>query len=76
MTLNFISSDQRIKCSISCYNTDKLSDIEEKLCMKYIELKHKDLFYIGEGRVFDKSLTLEENKIKDNMIILINDNEN
>jgi len=76
LTLNFISDDQRIKCHLSCYNTDKLSDIEERLCEKYIELKHKDIYFIGDGTAFNKSLTLEENKIKDNMVILINQNEN
>ena len=75
MTLNFISDDQRIKCSLSCYNTDKLSDVEEQLYKKYSELKHKDIYFIGNGIVFNKSLTLEENKIKDNMVILINQNE-
>ena len=72
MTLNFISTDQRVNCAISCYNTDKLSEIEEKLCMQYIELKHEDLFFTGNGNIFDKSLTLEENNMKDGIIILIN----
>ena len=44
--------------------------------MKYFELKHKDIFFIGDGKVFDKSITLEENGIKDNMNIIINQNEN
>ena len=72
MTLNFISTDQNVNCSISCYDTDKLSEIEEKLCMQNIKLKHEDLFYTGNGNIFDKSLTLEENNIKDGMIIFIN----
>ena len=61
MPLNFISSDD-------------LGD--DKVYMKYIELKHKDLFYNGDGNIFDKSLTLEENKIKDNRIVFINNNKN
>ena len=73
--MNFISDDQRIKCSLSCYNTDKLSDVEEQLYKEDSELKHKDIYFIGNEIVFNKSLTLEENNIKDNMVILINQNE-
>jgi len=75
MILNFISTDnERINCSLSCYNNDKLSEIEEKLCLQYPELKHKDVIFNLNGNIFDKSLTLEENNMKNGMFILVDEN--
>ena len=71
ITVNFISIDQKIKCSINCCNLDVFSTLKEKLCDKFDALKNKQIFFLSDGNVLKKNLTLEQNKIKDGAQILI-----
>ena len=74
ITVFFNSSSQRIKnYPITCYNTDPFSSIEEKLYLQDPLLKQKDLIYLSGGKVIIRTQTLEQNKIKDKDVILIND---
>ena len=74
ITVFFNSSSQRIKnFPITCYNTDPFSSIEEKLYLQDPTLKQKDLIYLSGGKVIIRTQTLEQNKIKDKDVILIND---
>ena len=74
ITVIFNSSSQHIKqFPLSCYNTDPFSVLEEKLYLEKPELKHKNVLFLSGGKVIITSQTLEQNKIKDQDVILIND---
>jgi len=75
ITVKFKSSDQLIDCSLSCYNTDDFITLEEKLFEKHPELKHKDINYLANGGVITRQLTVGQNKIKNNTIIIIVEND-
>ena len=72
ITVKITSIDQLIKSSITCFNTDFLSTIEEKLYIQYPHLKNKKIYFLSGGNIINKSITLEQNKIKNNTQILIN----
>ena len=72
--VNFISIDQKTKCSIACFDSDIFCDIEQQLYEIAPELQ-KEYYFLCNGGVIDKSLTFAQNKIKNNSIILINENE-
>lgn len=76
MAVNFISLNQNITYPIACRKTDIFANIEEKLYREYPILKSKKLYFIVNGNVVNKSLTLEQNKIKNGNSILINEIEN
>ena len=75
VAINFISSDQLINFPIGGVKSDKFSIIEEKLLNEFPELKNKDIYYIANGNVINKELTLEQNKIKTGNSILIQYNQ-
>ena len=71
MTIIFISSDQKINCKIECMKTDKFYKIQDKLYLKYPQLKNLDINYLAEGQLISKSASLEENNVKDGTRIII-----
>ena len=73
LTINFITSDQIIHHSLSCFNTDIFSDIEDELYNNYPQLKFRDNVFLCGGQVIERMKTLEENKVKDGDQILISD---
>ena len=67
----FSSQNENMIYSIICKNTEKFSKLEEKLYKDYPEYsKFDNYFKINENRV-DKMKTLDENKIKNNDVIII-----
>ena len=56
---------------MACYNLDNFSTIEQKLYSESPDLKEEKILFIINGNRIDKSATLEQNKIKDNTIILL-----
>ena len=68
----FNSIDQNINLAISCSLSDTFSKIEKKLFDEFPELKQQNIYYLANGNVIDKSLTLEKNKIKNSTTIIIN----
>ena len=68
----FTSDDQKINFPVSCSLFDKFTTIEEKLFNNFPELKTKNFYYLVNGGIIDKNLTLEQNKIKNSDTILIN----
>ena len=70
--VNFVSIDQKIKYSINCSNLDVFSTLIEILCNKFNVLKNKKKFFLANGNILKKNLTLEQNKINDGDQILIN----
>ena len=70
--IKFTSIDQKINnYEVECYNTDIFENIIEKIYIKYPEIKNKDIFCLCGGTVINERVSLAENKIKDNSIILI-----
>ena len=72
ISVMFFIPDKNIHYSIACNDSDFFSTIEKKLFAEFPELKSKNIFYIANGNVIDKSLTIKENKIKNSTSILLN----
>jgi len=73
--VNFLSSDQHIKFSINCYNTDLFSKIEGELYKKFPELMNKNVIFLCSGNIAQRKLSLEQNGIKEETTIIINFND-
>ena len=73
IAINFISTGHNINLPMACKKTDIFLTIEKKLFDEYPELKSKKLFYIANGNVINKYISLEQNKIKNGNSILINE---
>ena len=71
ISVNFTSTDQQINYSLNCLNLDMFSNIKEKLCLEFNELKDKKIFFLSNGNILKKNLTLVQNNIKDGDQILI-----
>ena len=69
------SVDQKINYSLICKNNHKSDYLLEDLCKKipYYNNKKSLIYFIANGNNIDSSKTLDENHIKDNNIILINE---
>ena len=67
--ISFISDNQKIKYKTSCYDSDIFSIIIPEIYEKYPELKEKNVIFQVNGNTIDRSLTLEQNNIKNNSII-------
>ena len=60
-----------------CKSTEIFIELEKRLFIKYPEYKEEKNYYCVNGLKIDLNKTLEENKIKDNEIIIIyKDNDN
>lgn len=71
IAVNFRSSDQAINYPIGGLETDNFSTFEEKLYAEFPELKNKNIFFIANGNIINRTGTLAQNKIKSGTIILI-----
>ena len=71
----FQSSDQLILCSIICKNTDKFNKIEGQLCDLYPECSEKEYYFLFNGQKINRNKTLEENGIKNNSLVIMNEFE-
>ena len=69
------SSDQTIKIPFICKKSDKFKILEQELYKKLPNLKKEEHYYLCNGNVIDIEKTIEENKIKDSDILIININE-
>ena len=72
MSLIFISVDQKLNCSIICKNTDKFNKVETKLYDYYPEYTENENYFTFNGIKINKYKTLEENKIKNNNVVILN----
>ena len=71
ISVNFITSDQVIKCSVICKSNDIFVTVENRLYNKLSELKNNENYFLVNGKKIYKYLTLEENNIHDNDIIIM-----
>ena len=69
----FSSIDQNILFSTICFDPDdKFSKLEEQLFDDYPELRNKNIYFLANGEIVDRSASVKQNKIIKNTIILIN----
>ena len=64
--------NQSIKKEIECYETELFSKVEEKLFKKCPQLIGKRITYIAAGNALDRSKTVKENKLINNLPIIMN----
>ena len=77
ISIIFMASDENIHYSMICKSTEMFIELEKRLFIKYPEYKETKNNYYAKGHKINVNKTLEDNKIKDNEIITIyNDNEN
>ena len=67
----FTSSDQNMFYSIICKNTQKFIELEKKLYNDYPEYSKSDNYFMVNGNRVDKTKSLDENKIRNNDIIIL-----
>jgi len=72
MVVTIQTTNQDINRPIACKKTDNFKFLEEKLYEKNPDLRNKTLTYLCGGNNLDVKKTLEENKIKNYDVILIN----
>ena len=70
IVVHFIATDSSVEFSWVCKITDIFSIVEENLYHKYPNLKNK-VYFLANGSMINTSSTLEQNKIKDDDVILI-----
>ena len=73
IAINFISIGHNINLPMACKKTDIFLTIEKKLFDEYPVLKSKKLYYIANGDVINRYISLEQNNIKSGNSILINE---
>ena len=71
LTFKIITIDGSCNYLITCNDIDNISVVEEKIIAEYPHLDKKNIFFVTNGVLLDKSATLIENKIRKNDIILI-----
>ena len=69
--ISITTDDLQFSLHITCYNTDKFSDIEAKFYKEYPDLKDETNFFIANGIKIESCKTLIENGIKDHDTIKI-----
>jgi len=72
ISIIFQTADQSITRSYACQKTDIFVDLEKKLYNEYSKFKDLETYSMCNGRKIFRFKTLEENKIKDSDIIIIN----
>ena len=72
MSVIFSSGDQKIQYSVICKNTEKLNRLVEKLFVAYPEYSELNCYFISNGQKVNMYKTLDENKIQNNSVILLN----
>ena len=77
ISIIFMTSDENIHYSMICKSTEIFSELEKRLYIKYPQYKETKNYYYANGYKINVNKTLEDNKIKDNEVIIIsNDNDN
>ena len=72
MSVIIWSNNQEVHTSVICKNTDLFVNVELKVYEQYPKYKETENFFTVNGIKVNKYKTLDENKIKDNAIILLN----
>ena len=73
MSIIFISSNQQLHYSVIRKNTDEFHKIEGELYKKYPEYSENENYFIFKGKKVNRYKTLEQNGIKNNDVIILNE---
>ena len=73
MAVNFQSFNETLNYIAICKNTDTFNVIEKKFYEEYSEYLESDNYFKVNGNKINKYKSLEENKIHNNDIIIINE---
>ena len=74
LSVIFTSSDQNMFYSIICKNTQKFIELEKKLYNDYPEYSKSDNYFMVNGNRVDKTKSLDKNKIRNNDVIILTQN--
>jgi len=74
ISVNFISLDQNMYYSLICKNTEKFIELEKKIYNEYPEYSKTNNYFMINGNRVNKDQTLDENKIRNNDIIILAQN--
>ena len=72
MSIIFTNTRQSFYYSAICKNTDIFCNIEAQLYKEFPEYSETENYFTINGMRIKKTKTLDENKIKNNNIILLN----
>lgn len=75
MSIIFISTNQKLQTSIICKNTDEFHKVEAQLYNNYPEYSENDNIFLLSGKKINRFKTLEQNGIKNNAVIIMNEKE-
>ena len=71
MVVNFLSTDQNIRCGISCLADDTFAEVEEKLYKKFNEFRNTNNILLFGGNTILRFKKVKENNIHDGDTIQI-----
>ena len=67
-----MTTDQNINFPLVCFSSDNFSELIKKLYIKYPDIKKENLIFLYNGGIINPLGTVEQNKIRNGSIILIN----
>ena len=71
MVINFLSTDQNIRCGISCLADDTFAEVEEKLYKKFNEFRETNNILLFKGNTILRFKKVRDNNIHDGDTIQI-----
>jgi len=75
LTVIFVSNNQEIHHSLICKNTEIFSLVEKRLYEVFPKYEESENYFLISGNKIKKTKTLEENKIKNSDVIMLNSME-
>ena len=71
MVINFLSTDQNMRCGISCLADDTFAEVEEKLYKKFDKFRDTNNVLLFGGNIILRFKKVRENNLHDGDTILI-----
>ena len=71
IVINFLSTDQNIRCGISCLADDTFAEVEEKLYKKFDQFRDTNNVLLFGGNIILRFKKVKENNLHDGDTILI-----
>ena len=71
MVINFLSSDQKIRCGIPCLADDTIAEVEEKLYQQFNEYRNANNILLFGGNIILRFKKVRENNIHNGDTVLI-----
>ena len=71
MVINFLSTDQNIRCGIPCLADDTIAEVEEKLYQQFNEFRNTNNILLFGGNTILRFKKVRENNIHNGDTILI-----